>query len=167
MTGQRSDGVRHPLKTNACTGDSTRACTRDSTGACTRFAIALAIGQAECVKRPDSFAEDVMTDWSLWVLDNGLPKLPDRVEVGESVPVARWVGARFAAVLHVQWRWGDSEEDDVLISETEVFARREGGWEISSGSGGTNWFDPPFVRPQLIGPRDAYAGGEHCSGGAG
>ena len=60
------------------------------------FAIALAIGHSECVKRPDSFAENVMTDWSLWVLDNGLPKSPDRVEVGESVPVARWVGARFA-----------------------------------------------------------------------
>lgn len=117
---------------------------------------------------PESFDEELMRDWSLWTLDHGLPELPDRVEVGDSVPVARWAGPRFGAVLHVvQFSWGAQAADDELISEIEVFARVGDSWQPSTGSGGTSWFDPPFTRPASLGARDAYAGGETCSGGGG
>lgn len=39
--------------------------------------------------RPASFDEILVTDWSLWVLDNGLVELPETVEKGQTVPVAR------------------------------------------------------------------------------
>jgi hypothetical protein len=117
--------------------------------------------------QPESFDEELMTDWSLWVLDHGLPVLPDRVEVGQSVPVARWAGPRFGAVMHVQWSWGCDDEDDALINEVEVFARHQEGWCPSSGSGGSGWFDPPFQRPASLGPHEAYAIGQHCSGADG
>ena len=90
-----------------------------------------------------------MTDWSLWVLDNGLPALPPNVAVGESVPVARWNGREFGAVLHVQWRWSDSHDDDELQNEIEVFRRRQGEptWEVATARGGGGWFSPPMSRP--------------------
>jgi hypothetical protein len=116
--------------------------------------------------RPESFDEDVWTDWSTWVLDHGLPDLPAALDVGESVPVARWVGERFAAVLHVQWMWGDCG-DDHLINEVETFARRDDVWIAANGSGGTGWFDPPFRRPESIGPDDVEVTGEQLSGGDG
>lgn len=114
--------------------------------------------------QPESFDEDLMTDWSRWVLDHGLAQLPPRVDRGESVPVARWVGPTYAAVLHVRWTWGDPEEDDELLSEVQVFARADGSWEQSLGSGGTGWLDPPFQRPAAMAPRSAALVGGHCSG---
>jgi hypothetical protein len=97
--------------------------------------------------RPASFDEELMSDWSIWVLDNGLPELPTTVEVGWSVPIARWVGETVGAVLHVQWRWDESHEDDEVQSEVELLPRTANGWEYPSGSGGTGWLDPPLVRP--------------------
>jgi hypothetical protein len=94
-----------------------------------------------------------MTEWSLWTLEHGLPELPDRVEVGETVPIARWVGGRFAAVMHVQWMWTDAHLRDYLSSETELFFRRGNSWETES-SGGASWLDPPFRRPPSFGPRE-------------
>jgi hypothetical protein len=116
---------------------------------------------------PTSFAEDLMTDWGLWVLDHGLPELPATVEIGESVPVARWVGPRFASVLHVQWMWSDDHHRDYLASEVEVFVRTASGWDASDAIGGTSWFDPPLQRPSWVGPRDARIVGQHCSGSSG
>jgi hypothetical protein len=40
-------------------------------------------------------------------------------------------------------------------------------WEKASGSGGGGWFEPPFKRPNTIGPRDAQTHGEVQSGGDG
>jgi len=89
---------------------------------------------------PDSFDEDLMTDWSVWVLDHDLPDLPATVEIGESVPVARWAGPRFGAVLHLQWSWSDDHDDDYLATEVELFRRDDGGcWEVANGSGGSDW----------------------------
>jgi hypothetical protein len=116
--------------------------------------------------QPRSFAEEWMEGWSLWVLDHGLPDLPATVEVGESVPVARWAGPRFGAVLHVDWSWSEDHEDDSLSSEIEVFRRGADGWESSSGSGGGGWFDPPLCRPDVP-PRYAALGHWHASGGDG
>lgn len=104
--------------------------------------------------QPGSFDEELMGDWSLWVLDHGVPELPNTVSVGELVPVAYWVGPAFGAVLHVQWRWGDPEDEDYLISEVEVFLRTPSGWQCSMGGGGGAWFDLPLQRPHLD-PRGA------------
>lgn len=105
-----------------------------------------------------------MTDWSLWVLDHGLPELPTEVRPGDSVPVALWVGPRFAAVLHVQWLWSEHHDDDVLVNEMEVFLQSDGQWRPSLGSGGSGWFDPPLERPEME-PTSAEVIGQHCSGG--
>jgi hypothetical protein len=105
-----------------------------------------------------------MSDWSEWVLDHELPPLPDDLGYGEAVPVARWAGSRFGAVLHVTRYWDEDEGEERLDSEVEVFRRTEAGWESSGGGGGSGWFDPPFVRPAL-GPRQVVAGHEHGSGG--
>lgn len=114
--------------------------------------------------RPPSFESEWMSDWSEWVLDHGLPRLPDVLNDGEVVPVARWAGSRFGAVLHVSRYWDDDDGEDRLDSEVEVFRRTDARWEPSNGGGGSGWFDPPFERPGL-GPREVFGGHEHCSGG--
>jgi hypothetical protein len=105
-----------------------------------------------------------MSDWSEWVLDHGLPPLPEVLNDGEVVPVARWAGSRFGAVLRVSRYWDDDDGEDRLDSEVEVFRRTDTGWQSSNGGGGSGWFDPPFERPGL-GPREVVGGHEHCSGG--
>jgi hypothetical protein len=101
-----------------------------------------------------------MTSWSVWVLDHGLPELPERVELGQSVPVARWAGRRFGAVLHLQWNWSEDHEDDYLATEVELFRRIDGGWAAASGGGGSDWpFEPPLTRPVIPLPQ-LSSGGE-------
>ena len=109
-----------------------------------------------------------MTEWSLWVLGHGLPPLPQVLGRDESVPIARWVGSRLAAVEHIQW-WqsGEPGEPDELQNEIELFVRRADGWEVSSGSGGSNWYDPPFERPSGLSDADVWFGGEVGTGGDG
>lgn len=107
---------------------------------------------------PPNFDEEWMTEWSLWVLENGLPDLPDRVATGESVPVAYWAGPRFGAVLHVKWSWSRHHRNDQLQSEIEPFRRVANQWESSGAGGGTGWYDPPLARLDL-GPREAFTGG--------
>src|SRR4051812_19652836 len=81
-----------------------------------------ALGHARAM-RPPSFDEEYMTEWSEFVLDHGLPEFPATLQPGQSVPVARWAGPRFGAVLHVQWSWTNEHENDVLVSEVQVFDR--------------------------------------------
>lgn len=121
------------------------------------------------MNRPSSWDESLMTEWSLWSLQHGLPVLPSGVEKGESVPIARWVGPKLGAVMHVQWSWSDDEpEDDEIDNEIELFWRRsDGSWEPSLGSGGSNWHLPPFERPAGMNETDAYFGGEVGTGGDG
>jgi hypothetical protein len=115
--------------------------------------------------RPVSFHEGEMTDWSIWVLDHGLPELPDTVNVGESVPVARWPGVRFGAVVHVQWDWTEEHDEDELQSEIELFRRTAEGWEVASGGGGGGWFSPPLKRPPI--PEDSAGLGHFQLAGSG
>lgn len=103
-----------------------------------------------------------MSDWSEWVLDHGLPPLPPTLGDDDLVPVARWAGERFGAVLHVYRHWEDERTPGGVDSEVEVFRRTADGWEPSSGGGGDGWFDPPFVRPD-IGPREVIGGHQHDS----
>jgi hypothetical protein len=114
---------------------------------------------------PASFSEDNMDEWSLWVLENGLPILPIAVKKGESVPVARWVGTTVAAVLHVQWMWGHEPDDDFLVSEIVCFRREGGVWEQGDGSGGTGWYSAVLERSDSIGPRETRTFGRHGEGG--
>jgi hypothetical protein len=105
-----------------------------------------------------------MSESSEWVLDHGLLPLPDTLTDDELVPIARWAGARFGAVLYVSRYWDEEDGEDRLDSEIEVFRRTGKGWESSNGGGGGGWFDPPFERPGL-GPREVIGGHEHGSGG--
>ncbi len=134
-----------------------RRCTRDASGR---------VCHSEAVDNPpDSFDEERMTEWSEWGLDHGLPPLPTELGRDESVPVARWVGPRFAAVMHVQWWRSDQpDEPDELENESELFIRRGGRWEVSSGSGGSGWYDPPFQRPDIP-PNEVWFDGELGTGG--
>ena len=100
--------------------------------------------------QPSSFGED--QEWNLWVLENGLPEPPAALRQGEVVPIARWVGPQFGAVLSV-WMWTPDEgnDDDQPFPDTEVelYRRVSDGWEEASGSSGGSWFDPPFERPDI------------------
>ena len=87
---------------------------------------------------PNSFAEDRMSEWSLWVLDNGLPHLPDAVRVGESVPVAYWAGPEVGAVLHRTWAWTDDHLDDLVSDNIQCFKRDSEGWIEAGAEGGSS-----------------------------
>jgi hypothetical protein len=114
---------------------------------------------------PRTFAEDEAGSWNLWVVDHELPAPPKNLEKGDSVPVARWAGPNFGAVLRVEWSWGhDDLDEDHLISVVQVMKRKSRGWEESPGDGGGGWFDPPLRRP-AIGRHDVRVGGLHMSGG--
>jgi hypothetical protein len=93
---------------------------------------------------PSSFARELMTDWSRWVIDHDLPPLPDDVAPGESVPVARWAGQSSAVVLHVQR--GDGEGYAEVF---EVFVRGADGWERQSRGEGGDRPGPPFAPPEF------------------
>ena len=102
--------------------------------------------------RPDSFDAASSTDWSLWVLEHGLPDLPDRLAGGESVPVASWTGPDSAAVLHLRRRPmsgpGDPQDPDEPFTEVdvEVFERQSDGWAPAASGGAGGWSDPSLTR---------------------
>jgi hypothetical protein len=118
------------------------------------------------IERPPSFDEEY--DWNQWVLDNGLPDAPAVLEVGQVVPVARWAGPRFGAVLSVWWNVpGDVDDEDeqpFIDSEVEIYRRGDQGWEAAGGSGGSSWIDPPFQRP-IIEAKHAEVWFEQTAGG--
>ena len=114
---------------------------------------------------PASFDEDDMDEWSLWVLENGLPTLPTPVKKGESVPVARWAGITVGAVLHVQWMLDDEPHDDFLASMVTCFRRVDGVWQQGNGTGGSGWYSPVLERSAHIGPEQTKKFGEHGEGG--
>ncbi len=97
---------------------------------------------------PRSFDEDAASEWAEWVLDHGLPELPETVRVGDSVPIAYWAGPKYGAVVTVEWSWSDDHTDDYPAFEVETFRRTGDGWEPSGMTSGADWFDPPLlVRP--------------------
>ena len=111
---------------------------------------------------PASFDEDDMEEWSLWVLNHGLPAMPIAVAKGESVPLARWIGTAVAAVLHVQWMWGsDDPDDDYLASEVVCFSQVDGVWRSSGASGGMGWPSAVLGRSDSIGPAETQSFGIH------
>jgi hypothetical protein len=119
--------------------------------------------------RPESFASDLATDWSRWVLAHGLPELPGPdLGAGESVPVAYWIGPNAAAVLHIR-RLLDG--DDELITETDIdlFYLVDSVWETWGGGGGGWNDDAPLARYEvppdcvnLHGMNSGSYGGQGC-----
>ncbi len=83
------------------------------------------------------------------ILENGVPSLPATLGDDEAVPVARWTGPRFGAVLFVEWSEEGNDAERYVSSEIYVFQRVEDGWESMNTGGGAGWFDPPFVRPSV------------------
>jgi hypothetical protein len=89
--------------------------------------------------QPNTFDVDNATDWSRWVLENGLPVLPRSLAVGESVPVAYWVGQATAAVLHVQRVRLDEDDEDVTETDIDLFCLIDERWEAFGGGGAGPW----------------------------
>jgi hypothetical protein len=115
---------------------------------------------------PAGFDEDEADWWCEWVLDHDLPEPPGVLAKGQAVPIARWAGPQFGAVLSAAWSWSTDHEtfgSDELISIVQVFRRTATGWEGTDGDGGSSWFDPPF-QPPKIDPREVEIFGLHYSG---
>ena len=109
---------------------------------------------------PASFAEDYMSQWSLWVLNNGLPPIPSAVEVGESVPVAYWAGPAVGAVLHRTWAWTDDHDDDVVSDNIQCFRRGPDGWVEAGAQGGSSGGTDGRLTRLHTEPTVAYITGE-------
>lgn len=59
-------------------------------------------------------------DLGTWVLDHGLPLLPAKLDVDETIATARWAGEEYGAVLFVS-RYIDEEQAEFAI-DTDVRA---------------------------------------------
>jgi hypothetical protein len=102
--------------------------------------------------RPVSFNESLSSDWSAWVLTNGLPDLPGPdLDAGQSVPVAYWIGPTTAAVLHVRHLPKPIDEQAVawvdrqrIETNVDLFYLVDGAWAPWGGGGG-GWADHPAV----------------------
>jgi hypothetical protein len=91
--------------------------------------------------RPTGFDQKLRTPWTDWVLDNGLPELPDLVGDGQTVPIAFWSGPDFGAVLHVTTCAHDQfcGPEEHFATDVQCFRRMDEGWEFAGVSGGTDW----------------------------
>ena len=90
--------------------------------------------------------------WDEWVLAHGLPELPGpSIAVGESVPVARWIGPRTAAVLHIRRVQDTDEPDPWHWNEVDVnlFLRVDGEWQ-TNGSGGAGGWSGDTLVPEAV-----------------
>jgi hypothetical protein len=118
------------------------------------------------VGMPGSFAHHLTEDWSLWVLDHGLPQLPRELQRDSAVPIARWSGPEFGAVLFVSRYHHDAEDQDVVDSDVYPYRRSDSGWDASWGAGGGSWLEPPLQRPDVP-PRSVDLFHFHSSGSDG
>ncbi len=73
--------------------------------------------------------------WDEWVRDHGLPELPRLpIAVGDSVPVAYWVGPRTAAVLHLYRAQDEGAAGPHTGTDLRLLARVGDGWEYRGGT---------------------------------
>jgi hypothetical protein len=83
-------------------------------------------------------------EWTVRVLQEGLPPLPDRLEPSQTVPVAMWRGESHGAVLFVRlWRNGNMDCECAITNR-----RADGGWDEPTASSGSAWIDDPLTRPE-------------------
>jgi hypothetical protein len=108
---------------------------------------------------PEGFDEDRFgAAWSLWVLAHGLPELPGpQIAVGESVPVAYWIGPRTAAVLHIRRVEDDDGPEPYAETNLDLFYLLDGVWELCGGGGGGGWSGDALARRQVP-TRSVYLG---------
>ena len=109
--------------------------------------------------RPESFHQDLSEEWSRWVLAHGLPEIPSPdLAVGESVPVAYWIGTSTAAVLHIRWALWDDDEEPMTEADVELFCRSGSTWELNGGGGG-QWSMESSLSPTDVDPRSVELDG--------
>lgn len=111
--------------------------------------------------RPTDFSEVSIPGWCDWVLDHGLPPLPDHIRVGETIPVAYWAGPEFGAVTVIRRHEPDPirGEDTDVSQDTYCFRRTATGWDQATGDGGTNWPTGPDLSPLDVPSTFAALGG--------
>jgi hypothetical protein len=114
---------------------------------------------------PGSFHLQYAADWSHWCLEHGLPDAPQLLGLYESVPVARFVGPRFSAVLQVGCELDDFLGTVDLFSALTIGARTDDGWELSSEQAGGRWGAEAFARPRTLADREVWIYGWHRVGG--
>lgn len=118
--------------------------------------------------QPPSFHYENTGDWAMWVLDHGLPMLPEELGEDDEVPIAYWAGPAFGSVLFRSW-WS-SAEGEVREGEADVndehysYVRTEEGWEPTGASGGTAGPEDNPLRPRPRVERLASFGGEWQEG---
>ena len=123
--------------------------------------------------RPVDFSIEYSEDWARWVLDQGLPELPEHIGLDESVPVAYWRGDRIAAVLFVR-RWFDARPHELLPDEdcdeqertdldADLFRLVHGEW-TPFGSGGANWHCEEALTAPVLDPNEFSLSGMYGAG---
>jgi hypothetical protein len=124
--------------------------------------------QSDQAGRPPSFHHEYSDGWATWVLDNGLPDLPQALGEDDEVPIAYWAGPKFGAVLFRSW-WSGGEEGSIdeerdVNDEHYAYVRTASGWEAIGGSGGSAGPERDPLRPRAHPDRLAYLGGEWLNG---
>lgn len=123
--------------------------------------------------RPVDFSNANSDTWARWVLEHGLPDLPETIDMDESVPVAYWRGDTIAAVLFVR-RWLDGRPDDLLPDEkwdeeeltdmdAGLFKLVNGEWTPFGGGGG-NWHCEAALTAPVLGPDEFSLSGMYGAG---
>ena len=102
---------------------------------------------------PPSFHYEYSDDWGVWVLDHGLPALPDELGEDDEVPIAYWVGPLFGAVLFRSLGEPCDDDEPGEFSGVEVndmvygWVRVDGQWEeILARAGGGGPMTDPMAR---------------------
>ncbi len=95
--------------------------------------------------------EEARDEWGAHVLEHGIPPAPERLEIGMSVPLARWVADDVGAVMFVEYFADPEDPDDEpwVGCDMQPYRRTPTAWDVTDSSGGGGWFDPPFVRPDM------------------
>ncbi|MEI4278796.1 hypothetical protein [Klenkia terrae] len=96
--------------------------------------------------QPPSFDDRFSGAWSSWVLEHGLPAIPDQLGDGESVPVSWWSGPDTAAVLHLRRRPAEDDEPARTEVDVELFERRGELWDTGPGGGAGGWEEAALTR---------------------
>ncbi|SDF26701.1 hypothetical protein SAMN05660662_1632 [Blastococcus aurantiacus] len=111
--------------------------------------------------RPPDFWAGHSHLWDEWVRDHGLPEpLSTPVALGESVPVAYWVGPRTAAVLHLHRSQDDGAPEPHTGTDLRLLARVGDGWEYRGGS--RSWSADEFPE-KPVPARDVRLDGSACN----
>lgn len=99
---------------------------------------------------PPSFNAEYSDDWARWVLDHGLPVLPDALGEDDEVPIAHWAGPRFGAVVFRRW-WPEEDRDGPLVDDNVVLLEWVASeWRPLNADGGTAGSLPdPMTRPPM------------------